>query len=342
MNPALPNYQFLPAPLWLISVLHLLTLTLHFVAMNFMLGGVLILLVSRATGRWSNPTVRAFLKYFPTLMAATITLGVAPLLFVQLVFPRQVYSAAIVSGWFWLLIIAVLIVAYYCLYAASFSKIAGASGKYLGLALLGMLYVSLVNSSVFSLAERPDLYKALYAANQSGLVINTDWTGWLLRWLHMITGAVTVGGFFIGLLGRDDPKAYFVGRRFFVGGMAAATVLGFAYLVTLTNIMKPIMNGPVIWVLALSILPFSLSALHFFFLRRFLPSGILLFVSLLGMVIARHYVRLILLEKHYNPATVTVTPQWSVFAIFLVCFLLALGVLYYMLRLFVLSKEASA
>lgn len=341
MISALPNYQFLPAPLWLISVLHLLTLTLHFVAMNFMLGGVLILLVSRATGRWNNPTVRAFLKYFPTSMAATITLGVAPLLFVQLVFPRQVYSATIVSGWFWLLIIAVLIVAYYCLYAASFSKLAGASGKYLGIALLGMLYVSLVNSSVFSLAEKPDIYKALYAANQSGLVLYTDWTGWLFRWLHMVTGAVTVGGFFIGFLGRNDPEAYLAGRRFFVGGMAAAFVLGLAYLFTLTDILGPIMRGPAIWVLTLSIL-LSLGALHLFLKSRFLLSGILMFVSLLGMVIARHYVRLISLGKHYDPATVTVAPQWSVFAIFLVCFLLALGLLYYMIRLFVLSKEASA
>ena len=338
MNPALPNYQFLPAPLWLISVLHLLTLTLHFVAMNFMFGGVMLILFSRATGRWNSATLRAFLKYFPTAMAATISLGVAPLLFVQLVFPQQIYAAAIVSGWFWLKIISVLVIAYYCLYAASFSKNTGASGKYLGVALLGMVYVSLVYSSVFSMAERPDLYKTLYATNQSGLVINTDWSSWVFRWMHMLAGAATVGGFFIGLLGRDDPEAASAGRKFFVGGMAAAFLLGFVYLMTLADIIKPIMRGPGVWALSLSIL-LSLGALHLFFVRKFLPSAILLFVSLLGMVAMRHYVRLILLEKHYDPATVTVSPQWSVFALFLVCFLLALAVLYYMIRLFVSARE---
>ena len=40
MTP-LPDYQFLPAPLWLITVLHILTLTLHFAAMNFLLGGLI-------------------------------------------------------------------------------------------------------------------------------------------------------------------------------------------------------------------------------------------------------------------------------------------------------------
>jgi hypothetical protein len=341
MNPALPNYEFLPAPLWLISVLHILTLTLHFVAMNFMVGGVIIVLFGRAASRWNHATLRTFLKLFPTLMAATITLGVAPLLFVQLTFPRQIYAAAIVSGWFWLMIIAVLIVAYYCLYAASFSKSTGAAGKYLGLALLGMIYVSVVYSSVFSLAERPDLYRAMYAANPSGLTINTEWSGWIFRWMHMLAGAVTVGGFFIGLIGRDNPEESSTGRKFFVGGMVASFLLGLAYLLTLADIMNPIMRSPGVWALSLSIL-FSLGALHFFFKRKFVPAGLMLFVSLLGMVTLRYYVRLILLEKHYDPATVTVSPQWSVFAIFLVCFLLALGLLFYMIRLFVRSGRPAA
>ncbi len=49
----LPDYQFLSAPLWLITVLHVLTLTLHFVAMNFLFGGVIITLyaaIRRALG----------------------------------------------------------------------------------------------------------------------------------------------------------------------------------------------------------------------------------------------------------------------------------------------------
>ncbi len=36
---SLPDYNFLPGPLWLITVLHVLTLGLHLIAMNFVLGG---------------------------------------------------------------------------------------------------------------------------------------------------------------------------------------------------------------------------------------------------------------------------------------------------------------
>ena len=133
----LPDYNFLPAPLWLITVLHILTLTLHFVAMNFMVGGIIVILFGKFENKWQNAVVQKFVKLFPSAMAATVTLGVAPLLFVQLVFHRQTYAASIVSGWFWLGIIVAAIVAYYFLYAGAFSKKkTGRTGSYLIVALV--------------------------------------------------------------------------------------------------------------------------------------------------------------------------------------------------------------
>ena len=98
-------------------------------------------------------------------MAATVTFGVAPLLFLQLVFGRLVYSASIVSAWFWLMIVAVVITGYYFLYGAAFA------GKERGkrirtcltISLFCFIYVSFIYSSVFSMAERPELIKMLYA-----------------------------------------------------------------------------------------------------------------------------------------------------------------------------------
>ena len=105
----LPDSNFLSAPLWLVTTLHVVTLSLHFLAMNFLFGGILIVLRAGSAGRWQDPVVKKLVRLFPTAMAATVTLGIAPLLFLQLVFPRQVYSAAIVSGWLWLAVIPVVI-----------------------------------------------------------------------------------------------------------------------------------------------------------------------------------------------------------------------------------------
>ncbi|UCD65141.1 MAG: hypothetical protein JSW34_06855 [Candidatus Zixiibacteriota bacterium] len=331
----LPDYNFLSAPLWLVTILHVVTLTLHFLAMNFVVGGVIILLFGRFSEKWNHPTVGGIIKQLPNAMAATITLGVAPLLFVQLVYADQVYSASIVSAWFWLMIALAAIIVYYFLYASSFAVVSGGRrlGTYLTVALIGLLYISLVYSSVFSLAEHPELYLSLYAGNQSGLVLNTDFGSYLFRWLHMLLGALTVGGFFVALLGRDDQQAYGTGKTFYLWGMAAAMVLGLIYLFTLGDYILPLMRSPAVWVLVVAIV-LSLLSLHFVFKKRFVWSGLMLAVSLLGMVFVRHTLRLLLLEGKFDPAAIAVRPQWSVFVVFLICFLLAIALVWYMLKLF--------
>jgi hypothetical protein len=338
----LPNYEFLSAPLWLVTTLHVLTLTLHFVAMNFLLGGVIIVLHAGIRKRWNDPTLLKFVRLFPAAMAATVTLGVAPLLFLQLVYHRQMYSAAIVSGWFWINVITAVIIAYYALYRAAFkgeraSKISLAA---LALALLGLLYVSIVYSSVFSLTENPNLIHELYAKNQSGLLFNPKVSDYLLRWLHMVLGAVTVGGFFVGMLGRNEPATYQLGKQYFVVGMALAALAGFGYLLSLLPILATFMRSPAIWVLTVAVL-LSLGSLHFFFKKNFCVSGAMLFVSMLGMVYARHTVRLLKLAGQFDPSVWRVAPQWGPFVMFLICFVIALAVVAYMLRLFFRSRVSA-
>ncbi|HEX5132230.1 MAG TPA: hypothetical protein VFX92_07075 [Candidatus Krumholzibacteria bacterium] len=329
----IPDYHVLPAPLWLITILHVLTLTLHFAAMNFLFGGLVVLLFGKLDGKWHNPTVRKFITLFPAAMAATVTLGVAPLLFLQLTFAQPAYSAAIVSGWLWLSISLAVIVAYYFLYGASFSNKPGRTPAFLTISMVVLLFVSFVYSTVFSLAERPDLYRQLYAANQSGTVVNPAVGAWLFRWLHMLAGAVTVGGFFVGLMGRNDEPVYRLGRGFLLGGMAVSIVLGFAYMMTLGEFLLPLMRSIAIWLVLVSLV-LSMGSLHFFFRRKFVAAGLMLFVSLLSMVVIRHVLRLIVLKGEWDPAGVPVAPQWSVFAVFLACFVLAIGLLWYMLKVY--------
>lgn len=331
----LPDYQFLSAPLWLVTMLHVLTLSLHFAAMNFLLGGVIVLLWAAIRNKWDEPVVAKFVRLLPSAMAATISLGVAPLLFLQLVYPKQVYAASIVSGWFWLMVIPAAIITYYALYRAAFR--AEGAGRVSQLALLlalaGLLYISLVYSSVFSMAEKPGLTRSLYAAKHSGLVWNPAVGDYALRWLHMVLGAATVGGFFVGLLGRNQPAVFATGRSFFVIGMVLASLAGVAYLISLDQHLRPFMRTPAIWALTVGAV-LSLGALHFFFKKKFWPSALMLFVSMLTMVYARHTVRLLKLQGAYDPASLPVVPQWSPFILFLVCFVVMLAMLLYMFRLF--------
>jgi hypothetical protein len=331
----LPDSNFLPAPLWLITSLHVLTLSLHFVAMNFVLGGVLLVLAGRFGRREENPAVQRFMTLFPSAMAATVTLGIAPLLFLQLVYPLQLYSASIVSAWFWFLVIPAVILVYYLLYAVSFAATDGARGRkrYLWLALAGLLYVALVYSSVFSMAERPDLIHRLYAQGQEGLQWNHAAGDYALRWLHMVLGALTVGAFFAGILGMDDPETFAVARKVFAYGMALAAVAGLAYLFSLGDLLSPLMRTPAIWTVTAGIV-LSLASLHFYFKRRFVFAGTALLASLVLMVITRHELRLLRLRGSFDPLSWRVAPQWGAFLVFLVGFVIAAVLVFYMLRLF--------
>jgi hypothetical protein len=331
----LPDSNFLPAPLWLITSLHVLTLSLHFAAMNFVLGGILVVLAGRLDRRWENPAVRRFIALFPSAMAATVTLGVAPLLFLQLVFPLQMYPASIVSAWFFLMVVPAVILVYYLFYAASFAAKGGAPvrGRHLWPALFGLLYVSLAYSSVFSMAEHPDLIRRLYAQGQGGLQWNPAVSDYAFRWLHMVLGALTVGGFFAGVLGMEDAAVFSAGKKVFAYGMAAASAAGLAYLLSLGELLGALMRTPAVWALTAGIV-LSLGSLHFYFKQRFLFAGTALFASLLLMVLTRHELRLLRLHETFDPASWRVAPQWAAFLIFLLSLEIAVILVVYMLRLF--------
>ncbi len=337
----LPDTHVLPAPLWLITVLHIFTLGLHLLAMNFVLGGVVLVLAGRMPGKWENPVVRRFAALFPTVMAATVTLGVAPLLFVQLAYHGPFYSATIVSGWFWFLVPAAVIVSYYLFYAAASAGRPAPRRLLLAVALLGLLYVALVYSGTFSMAERTGLTHSLYAGNASGWVLNPALGQWGFRWLHMIAGAITVGGFFIGLVGRNDEPAFRLGKVAFLSGMVAAMLLGLAYVGSLGDHLLPYMRSPGVWLILLAA-TLSLGSVYFYFQRRFVLSAVLLVPSLFTMVTNRHVLRRVVLGDAFDPGAVPVRSQWGVFALFAVCLVAGLAAVGIMLRWYLASLRRPA
>lgn len=338
----LPDYHFFPAPVWLLTLLHIVTLTLHFVAMNFIFGGLVVVLAGRFEDKWNNPTVKRFIALFPTIMAAAVTFGVAPLLFLQVVYPRQIYAASITSAWFWLAIIPVAILTYYFFYTAAFKHQGNGRNPivWLGLALGGFVYISLVYSSVFLLAEHPAIYGELYAQHQNGLVLNSEIGQWLIRWSHMVLGAITVGSFFVLLLARDDA-AKRTGKKFFIGSAVLAMVAGLTYLFTQGDALPILMKTPAMWVLLAAIV-LTLGALHLAATNKVAIAAVLLFFSMLGMVFVRHTLRLVHLGSELDLGSVPIRPPWDVFALFLVCFVAAIGLVAWMLKLFFKQGEETA
>jgi len=334
--------EFLSAPLSVVTLLHLVTLTLHFVAMGATFGGLGALLLVRVPSGETSPGARRLIRLLPSLMAATVTLGVAPLLFLQLVFHRQAYAAAIASAWLWLAVPAAVLVAYLLLYSSAWRVGVSEGGSTLGasawVAFTLLAFVALVYSSVFTLAETPGAIVATWSVDPSGLAINPDLARWLPRWLHMVAGALVVGSFALAVFGRDDEKLFPAARNLCLWSLVGAILLGVATLAGLGDGIAAYMRSAAVWWM-LGSFALSLGALHFLFRRRFVASGALLFVSLFAMVANRHVARLVALDGTFDPRTLPVRPQWSVFALFLVCFVAMLAVGAWMLRLYFASRD---
>ncbi len=331
---ALPDLHAVPGPFWLLTVLHLLTFVLHLLAMATLVGGVLVVLADRSPDRWSRPAVRRLLALFPVLMAATVTLGIAPLLFLQLSYGKVAYSAAITSAVFWFLVPFLAMAAYACLYAAS-HRSAGdaAAGRWLHAAFAFLMAVALVYSSTFALAEQPREYARLYAASASGLVLHPDLPAWLPRWVQAVAGAAALGAFVTRLVVRDDAPLRATARRVLVGATVLAAVAAGARI-ALDGTFRAALGPASCAALAAGVLlPLLAAALSRSGARgRDLAAGTLLGAGLVASVVARHLARLSTLSGTFDPAAPTVRPQWDVFALFVVCLLGAVATMAWMLR----------
>ena len=94
----------LPAPIWLFKLLHIVTLSLHFVAVEMLLGGLLLaVLLSLSRSPYAHVTARALARRLTVVMTYVINLGVPPLLFAQVLYGRALYTSSVLIGVYWIL-----------------------------------------------------------------------------------------------------------------------------------------------------------------------------------------------------------------------------------------------
>ncbi len=174
MTPVIPLADPLPqpAPPGLLWALLQLTFLLHLVAMNVVLGGSILALHWRLSRRAEGASHRAvllafFAKALPVAVAAAVTLGVAPLLFVQVLYGRLFFTSSILMAWLWLAVVPLVILAYSGAYLLAFRGEArrrwarGVSG----LVALLLAAVAFLQVSNATRALRPDGFLETYRAS---------------------------------------------------------------------------------------------------------------------------------------------------------------------------------
>jgi hypothetical protein len=341
----------LPAPIWLIKLLHIVTLALHFVAVEMLLGGLLIAVVLSLyrNSSQSHVTARALAKRLTVVMTYVINLGVPPLLFAQVLYGRALYTSSVLIGVYWISIVGVLALTYWLLYQFSARLEAGKSAWWVGLsAWLLAGYIARMLSTNMTLMLRPEVWRDMYSASALGAYLPPSDPTLTPRWLLMMAGGLFVGGLWLVYLAGCNT--FTVDERRFIAGLGGklAAAFGLVYLaagiwaarVQPDAVKEGLANHPLYhfaafagygWLALVSVAVLVAAFIGFAKVAANWLGWVFATLALLielTLVIYRDGVRdLSLLAKGFDVWNRTVVTNWGVVGLFLVLFVGGFGVI---------------
>lgn len=340
----IPNTDTIPAPDWIFEILGIVTLTIHLLFINVVLGGSLVMLVNRFMGNEGDGALhQPGIKKIPPTIALAINFGVAPLLFVQVLYGHLIYSSSVLMGVYWLLIIPVLIVAYYAAYVhARKYKSEGLSKIALIISIAVMLYIGYMFTNNMTLMLHPEQWKE-YFNNADGTILNNSDATVLPRYLHFVSASLAIGGLFFSIVWKfkkeadEDKKSGNIetGLKIFGIFTGAQIVIGLWFLMALPReVMLEFMGGNLTAtiILMLGILS-GVGALITAFTKKLMPTVYMLVITVIAMVISRANLRTFYLKDIFETGSLELSPQYGVMGLFLLVFAIGLGIVFYMIKL---------
>ncbi len=253
-------------------VVYVLTLVLHAVFMTYVLAGSIYLAWAAAFPgstkpvRSKTPLAGLLRDWMPFALSAAITAGVAPLLFVQIIYRQEFYTSNLLLGWRWMTVVPVLIVGFYLLYVlksktVSQWSLAARTGLAVGVAG-SFLFVAFCWTANHLLGLDQNRWPDVYA---SGDVIASV-PNLALRLLTWVTGAFPSLcslaawqlAYYARLATTQDSNAHnehFTSdirklAKMSLGGLMLAVVFGSSYITTLEASVRSQLTGSgALWLL---------------------------------------------------------------------------------------------
>ncbi len=341
-----PDPMPLPGPVWLMMTLLLVTFLLHIIAMNLTVGGTAIAAMGAARRKRDALAGRLagdLLAVLPFSLAFTITLGVAALLFVQVLYGNLLYASSILIGAFWIAVVPMLIVAYYGLY---YSKSRPGRWSGIWLSLLLLLAIGFIYVNNFTLMLSPQHWLAMYRHSSAGLNLNWSDPSLAPRYLHFMLGAFAIAGLMVfaaGVWKRSTEYGQWMllhGAQWFVVPTVLNYVVGMWFLLSLPRtVLIDLFTGSPLAASLIGIgMLLPLAAIAHVVLaakteKTLLHARLAILATLLTLIVmvaVRQIVRTGYVAPYVHLDQLAVRSQWSVIGLFLVLFVAGLGVLYLM------------
>ncbi len=147
----------------ILVVAYLATLALHAGLVGYVLAGTAYALV-QAVRRADDPLAEQVRGRLPFMLGCGITAGVAPLLFLQLLYQRRFYTANLLMGPRWIAIVPALIAGFYGLYLAKSTSRARWRTAALAVGVACFAFVAYAWSEQHALMMDDAAWQAMYAA----------------------------------------------------------------------------------------------------------------------------------------------------------------------------------
>ncbi len=331
---------------WVFQLLMVLTFALHIIFVNLAVGAIAISLYEHFKDGANNRKLSQTMAKMATIsLSSAIVLGVAPLLFVQVIYDPFWYSSNSLSAWWamaFLFFITLGFLAHYVFYLKR-HKNPGGYGVFGFLALFFVLSAGVVMSALSVQALVPGEWLKWYTAN--GTLATTGVTLYkfeLGRFLHFIIPAFINIGIFMMLYGwyfrprADVDGAYldWVGRAGVKMAKIATmieVVIGVWWLMEIPSDLGFLHNH---WLWLGSLLGFLLM---FGLMKaekdpdRFaVPMALFSFIAVFGMCATREVLRMVYVGAFkYSIYDYPVNIDWGSTALFLGTFVMGLIVMAY-------------
>jgi len=325
---------------------------LHILFMNLALGGTLLAAISHLLRRRGDhlAVLSDRLVGINTFgISLAITTGVAPLLFIQVLYQQYFYSATILLGGAWLGFLVLLLIGYYALYVHKMhADPTSGSGPWLWISATTFLLIAMVHVAVHLVHVQPGLWDRL--ADAPWLILG-DRT-FVVRLLHFVLASLAFSAIVCcwwavrrARAGHDraiNGRIAAVTWQWALWTTVAQVVDGFALLLLLPQevLLGFMRQGPG------STIPFTLAVLLGIGLvvmlarvtdptsKPALVTGVLatMGLTITIMSITRHQVRIAYLETLGPLDTPQVIPQWGNVALFVALLVAGLALTAFMVR----------
>ena len=343
----IPYPDILPAPWGLFNILLVITFFLHLLMANTMLGAGMVLLVRdiyrRAKGA-ERDVSREIGDKLPMSIAFTVNLGVAPLLFLQVIYGQFIYVSAVLMAVYWLSIFLLIILAYYSAYIYKFRYEGLGMMRILpiGVSVLLLLVVGFFFTNSVLLMIDPKVWPQ-YFQNPNGTIIHMAEPSLIPRYLHFVVSSVAIGGLVLAIFGwlkgrRGEAEGDdLVTNGLLVFGCATMFqfVVGTWYLGTLPNhiIGKLFFESHIVFPLFLISIVAALTSIFFSFNRELWLTVVSCIITIFLMVLFRYAVRSGYLSSYIASSRPEVAFQFGPLLMFAMALIVGIITIVYMLKL---------